>query len=59
MRQKLLEKARAATPAERRDMINQTPEAFRDEMKKSSLSTGVIFDVHTPEGSRLVAVRKG
>jgi serine protease Do len=36
-----------------------TPEAFRDEMKKSSLSTGVIFDVHTPEGSRLVAVRKG
>src|SRR5262249_34141181 len=29
-REKLLEKARSSTPAERRDMINQTPEGFRD-----------------------------
>jgi serine protease Do len=36
-----------------------SPDAFRDEMKKASLSKGVIFVVHTAEGTHLVPIRKG
>ena len=34
MKQALLEKARSSTPAERRDMINNTPEAFRPQVQQ-------------------------
>jgi serine protease Do len=36
-----------------------TPEEFRSEMKKVSLTKGIILDVRTAGGSQLVAIRKG
>jgi serine protease Do len=36
-----------------------TPEEFRSEMKKVSLTKGIILDVRTASGSQLVAIRKG
>jgi serine protease Do len=36
-----------------------TPEEFRSEMKKVSLSKGIILDVRTAGGSQLVAIKKG
>jgi serine protease Do len=35
------------------------PEQFRSEMKKVSLTKGIILDVRTASGSQLVAIRKG
>ena len=36
-----------------------TPEEFRSEMKKVSLTKGIILDVRTAGGSQLVAIKKG